>query len=157
MDDRITRQAVIDSFRGAYRFLSNFHPCRVALDGQMYRSVEHAYQAAKTMDRERRKEVHRFTAGGAKRWGDALHKRPDWNAVKLDVMLDLLRQKFLGDGCLAAQLLATGERALIEGNTWGDTYWGTCRGCGKNHLGRLLMQVRSELRRQQLSAGRCLE
>jgi ribA/ribD-fused uncharacterized protein len=148
MDDRITRQVVIDSFRGAHRFLSNFHPCRVALDGQVYRSVEHAYQAAKTTDRERRKELHRLTAAGAKRWASALPLRPDWEAVKLDVMHDLLRQKFLGDEGLAAQLLATGEHDLIEGNTWGDTYWGVYRGCGNNHLGRLLMQVRSELRQQ---------
>ncbi len=145
MGDRTTQSFVIDSFRGAHRFLSNFHPCRVALDGVVYRSVEHAYQAAKTTNRERRKELHGLTAGGAKPWGRALPRRPDWEAVKLDVMHNLLRQKFLGDEDLAAQLLATGDQDLIEGNTWGDTYWGVCSGRGTNHLGRLLMQVRSEL------------
>jgi ribA/ribD-fused uncharacterized protein len=157
MGDRTTRPFVIDSFRGAHRFLSNFHPCRVALDGEVYRSVEHAYQAAKTTNRERRKEVHSLTAGRAKRWGSALPLRPDWEAVKLGMMRDLLRQKFLGDEGLATQLHATGDQDLIEGNTWGDTYWGVCRGRGHNHLGRLLMQVRSELRRRPLSAGRGLE
>ena len=57
----------------------------------------------------------------------------------------LLRQKF-GDAWLRAKLLATGDAELIEGNYWHDTFWGMCNGKGENHLGRLLMEVRSELR-----------
>ena len=93
---------VLDCFSGRRPFSDD--ALEVALDGEVYRSVEHAYQAAKTTDRERRKEVHSLTAGGAKRWGSALPLRPDWEAVKLGVMRDLLRQKFLSDRGLAAQL-----------------------------------------------------
>lgn len=43
------------------------------------------------------------------------------------------------------QLLATGGVELIEGNDWGDAFWGVCGGYGQNWLGVLLMLVRSEL------------
>lgn len=59
-------------------------------------------------------------------------------------MEDLLRQKF-SKTPLRRLLLATGEAELIEGNTWGDTYWGVCHGVGQNHLGCLLMKIRGEL------------
>jgi len=44
------------------------------------------------------------------------------------------------------RLLATGDQELIEGNTWGDRFWGVCDGEGQNQLGRLLMELRNELR-----------
>ncbi len=46
----------------------------------------------------------------------------------------------------AVYLLATGSAELIEGNDWGDDYWGRATPQGKNHLGVVLMQVREELR-----------
>lgn len=71
--------------------------------------------------------------------------RSDWEEVKLGVMEGLLREKF-SDPELRRKLLATGERELVEGNDWGDSFWGVCAGRGKNHLGRLLMKLREELR-----------
>ena len=44
-----------------------------------------------------------------------------------------------------ANLLATGKATLVEGNSWGDTFWGVCRGKGKNMLGKILMRVRKRL------------
>lgn len=135
----------ITSFHGEHSFLSNFHPCKVVLDGITYPSVEHAYQAAKTVDRAGRLLLSKMTtAGHAKRFGQALRLRPDWDRVKQSVMFDLLWQKFQ-DPILRARLLDTAPFRLIEGNTWGDTYWGVCRGTGHNHLGRLLMQLRDQL------------
>jgi predicted NAD-dependent protein-ADP-ribosyltransferase YbiA (DUF1768 family) len=58
-------------------------------------------------------------------------------------MLNLLRQKFQNPE-LREKLLCTGKLELIEGNYWGDTYWGVCRGVGENRLGKLLMLVREE-------------
>lgn len=137
---------IINAFVGRWRFLSNFAPVDVELDGLTYPSVEHAYQAAKTLDRAERGPIaHAQTAGIAKRLGRRVTMRPDWDTIKRDVMLDLLRQKF-AKTYMGVKLLATGNAVLIEGNTWGDTYWGVCLGEGKNHLGLLLMQVRSELR-----------
>jgi predicted NAD-dependent protein-ADP-ribosyltransferase YbiA (DUF1768 family) len=60
-------------------------------------------------------------------------------------MLRLLRLKF-NQLFFKRMLMQTGERQLIEGNTWGDTYWGVCDGEGENNLGKLIMQVRKELR-----------
>jgi predicted NAD-dependent protein-ADP-ribosyltransferase YbiA (DUF1768 family) len=62
-------------------------------------------------------------------------------------MLHLLQQKF-SDPVLKEKLLATGGAVLVEGNTWGDTFWGVYKRNGMNHLGRLLMKVRAECRGQ---------
>ena len=60
-------------------------------------------------------------------------------------MLEMLRRKFRTEP-YRSLLLGTGEMELVEENTWGDRFWGVCRGEGKNHLGRLLMQVREEMK-----------
>lgn len=86
------------------------------------------------------------TPGAAKRVGKTLTLRPDWEQVKDAIMLDVLRLKFaLPD--LRYKLLCTANVQLVEGNTWGDTYWGVCNGRGANKLGELLMQVRNEIRK----------
>ena len=61
-------------------------------------------------------------------------------------MKDLLEQKFAKPE-LKKLLLATDDMLLVEGNTWGDTYWGVCNGIGFNMLGKLLVELRSQLRR----------
>lgn len=135
----------IDSFQGDYRFLSNFWYAKVVLDGVDYRSVEHAYMSAKTLDQSLRNQIRSFDKpGDVKRFCRTITLREDWEEVKFGVMLDLVRQKFYIEP-LKSKLLETGDAELIEGNTWGDTYWGVCRGKGQNNLGKILMQVRSEL------------
>lgn len=136
---------MITSFTGEFRFLSNFWPARVVLDGLTYPTVEHAYQAAKTLSLAERSTIQRCgSPGDAKRMGTRVYLRDDWESVKLNVMEDLLRQKF-GHADLRQKLIATGAQPLVEGNTWGDTFWGMCRDKGQNHLGKLLMQIRDEL------------
>ena len=135
----------ISDFRGEYRWLSNFHLVEVKLDGLPYPSTEHAYQAAKTLDIAERLMIQALpTCGQAKRTGQRLKLRDDWEQVKVSIMLDLLRQKFARGTLLGQQLDATGDRQLVEGNWWGDTFWGVCGGVGENQLGKLLMQVRAE-------------
>lgn len=125
-----------------YDFLSNFHAATVRLDAVEYPTVEHAYQAAKTMDDDERAHVRSApTPGEAKARGGHVTLRPDWNDVKVAVMRGLLQQKF-ADGVLRDRLLATAPRVLIEGNTWGDRFWGVSEGEGQNWLGRLLMEIR---------------
>lgn len=138
------------AFSGEYRWLSNFYPAKVRLDGEVYPTVEHAYQAAKAaLDGPAAVAIRRTiqrasTPGEAKKIGNSLRLRKDWESVKLGVMLDLLRQKF-EHAELRTLLLGTGDAELIEGNWWNDTFWGVVDGKGKNHLGRLLMKVRKEL------------
>jgi ribA/ribD-fused uncharacterized protein len=135
---------VIDRFQGDYRWLSNFEPVDVVFEGELYPSVEHAYVAAKTLDRELRKYIAGLpTPGAAKRAGRALKLRPDWEMVKLTIMEDLIRAKFQHVR-LRRLLMSTVGMDIVEGNTWGDRFWGVCGGEGENHLGRLIMKIRGE-------------
>ena len=134
----------IESFSGEYRWLSNFWYCTIEYEGILYPSTEHAYQAAKTLDQvERQKMASMGTARESKKYGSNLEIRPDWNEVKVSVMLDVVRKKF-ENLALRIKLLETGNAELIEGNTWNDTFWGVCNGVGENNLGKVLMQVREE-------------
>lgn len=127
---------------GAFSFLSNFYEH----NGW---TVEHHYQAAKTDDPLWAINIlNARTPGQAKRMGRQAPMRGSWDEEKIAVMLVLLRVKFM-DPVLAQRLLDTGDAYLVEGNTWGDRFWGVCRGDGENHLGQLLMQVRSGLRQAQ--------
>ena len=110
--------------------------------GTRFPSTEHAYQAAKCVDANDRQHFIDCTPGQSKRRGKLVLKRPDWNQVKLNIMYELCQQKFQHPD-LMALLMATDGQELIEGNTWGDTYWGVCGGEGSNHLGQVLMQIRS--------------
>lgn len=137
---------MINCFDGEYRWLSNFWPCYVQLDGEWYNSVEAAYVAAKTLDEEKRAEIRRMEyPGQIKRFGRTLKLRHDWETVKVSIMLELLRQKFKKDSDWGNKLVATENQMIVEGNTWGDTFWGVCNGKGKNMLGKLLMQIRNEI------------
>jgi len=134
-------------FKGEFWWLSNFSESKVRLDGAEYRTVEHAYQAAKTTNVAERQEV--MDAPGprvAKKLGRKVTMRSDWDQVKLQVMEDLLRQKFAAGTELAGKLVATGDGQLVEGNWWGDMFWGSCKGVGQNHLGKLLMKIRNDLK-----------
>lgn len=139
---------MISQFRGKYRFLSNFFPSVVLLDGIEYQTVEHAYQAAKTFDTQARLRIR--NAQGpmqAKRLGKRLKLRPDWEDQKLAVMYELLRQKFAHPH-FRQMLIGTGNTTLVEGNTWGDTFWGICDNRGENNLGALLMRIRREIQNE---------
>lgn len=140
-------QRVIDSFWDEHRFLSNFYVAEFKFMGFMLPTVEHGYQAFKTDDYERQMEIlDAETPGQAKRLGQRVNLRPDWDIVKVGIMTSLVRVKFFTNEELATKLLATRPLKLIEGNTWGDTFWGVCNGRGENYLGRILMKVRRELR-----------
>lgn len=139
----------IDFFIGPHRFLSNFEGPSVTYEGVEYKGVEWGYQAAKTHDLSARSRVRECTTPAqARRMGQSIPLRPDWNDVKLLVMEELLRQKF-NHPEFQPRLMATGDAHLREGNWWWDTFWGqiqTPQGWrGLNHLGRLLMKIRYEL------------
>jgi len=141
----------IEHFNGPFSFLSNFYPAEVHLDGLEYPTVEHAFQAAKSVSLQHRERVQSAsTPGKAKRLGRGVKLRHDWEDVKVAIMGDLLRSKFTYHEDLGVKLLATGDAHLVEGNDWGDTFWGVCNGVGENWLGQLLMQVRRELQEDKL-------
>lgn len=136
-----------------YRFLSNFYAAEVEWEGKKYRSTEHAYQAAKSLDpivRENIRNHPKFV--DAKKLGGELDCRPDWEDVKIGVMEDVVRQKFTKHQDLKEMLLATGDAYLEETNYWHDCFWGvcTCNGpkckTGANNLGKILMKIREEIK-----------
>lgn len=143
---------MIDCFDGKFAFLSNFYPSPMTVDGIIFPTVEHLFQAAKTVSLvEREKIAAATTPGQAKRLGRNVILCDNWEEIKDDVMLNALRLKF-AILPLREKLLATGNEELVEGNTWHDNIWGNCS-CdrckkieGQNKLGKLLMQVREEIR-----------
>lgn len=140
------KEKKITKFFDEYRFLSNFWPCDVEFNGIIYPSVEHAYQAQKTTDIQTRINISKMkTAGEVKTYGKTLPVRCDWDDIKFQIMEDLVHQKFFNNYKLKGLLMATDDAKLVEGNTWGDVYWGVCNGVGENNLGKILMKVREEL------------
>lgn len=138
----------VNRFVGQYAFLSNFYEASVWVDKQRYLTVEHAYQAAKTLDEQSKKLIREAkTPAIAKNLGKAVTLRPDWDDVKVEVMTALVRQKFQSP-FLRAMLLKTGDRELIEGNYFNDKFWGFClkKNVGENWLGKILMKIREELK-----------
>lgn len=136
----LTRENVIDYFgmgkdAGKHSFLSNFYE-----HGGW--TVEHHYQAAKTDDADWAAKILKApNPTVAKKLGRLAPVRRGWDDHKVHVMRTLLRLKFSSPE-LALSLLDTGNAQLVEGNWWGDTFWGQCNGVGENWLGRLLMDQR---------------
>lgn len=134
------------TFRGT--FLSNFWPVEIRWENITYPSVEHAYVAAKTDDKNVRYFVSSInTPGKAKRFGRQLILRDDWEDVKLNCMREILALKFAHPD-LMQKLKDTAPEYLQELNDWGDTFWGvvSVNGelVGENWLGRLLMEIRDD-------------
>ena len=138
----------IDRFRGEHAFLSNFHRAPFAWQGREWPHAEGAFQAAKTRDERERERIRTAPSPAeAKRLGRRADLRLDWDRVKDDVMHAVLQAKFAVPA-LRDALLATGDAELVEGNTWGDVYWGRVDGRGRNQLGRTLMRIRDDIRRR---------
>lgn len=156
---------MILKFEGRFRFLSNFHPCQIEHQGIKYPSVEHFYIAMKVTDEQLidgryitpgdfREMIAKIKEPGlAKKIGKKVKLRKDWDSKKLEFMNWAVREKFKDDK-LKQLLLETNNKELIEGNSWHDNFYGQCscdkcKDKGKNHLGKILMQVRDELRGQK--------
>jgi ribA/ribD-fused uncharacterized protein len=149
----------VGQFQGKYRFLSNFWPATVVYEERIFPSVEHAYVWAKFfhLDFPNVKEIQYYInglkAGQVKTYGRQATEPPGmkrkWAGMSEAVMAKLVESKFSElNPVLVDQLLATGDAELVEGNTWGDKFWGVdlSTGKGDNRLGKLLMQRRAELR-----------
>ena len=145
----------ISAFRGSHDFLSNFYAADVEFEGAEYPTIEHAFQAAKSLDFGQRRAIKNAkSASEAKRMGRKIKRREDWFDVSLNVMESLVRQKFTRYPELKNKLLETGDAILIEGNNWNDRFYGAVydtnrnEWMGENHLGKILMKVREELKQE---------
>ena len=127
-----------------YGFLSNMHECPVVYDGIRYNSSEAAFQAQKTKNLEERKKISQMNGSNSKRYIRTIPIRDDWDDVRLEIMEAVCRAKFDQNPPLKELLIYTLGEELIEGNTWGDTFWGVYKKHGQNHLGKILMKLREE-------------
>jgi hypothetical protein len=135
--------------RDPYGCFSNFSAHRVEIDGLIWPTTEHYFQAMKFAgtlheDDVRMAKTPREAADMGRDRSRPL--RPDWERVKDAIMEHAVFAKFTQHDDLRASLLATGDATLIE-HTKNDRYWGDGGdGTGRNMLGITLMKVREELR-----------
>lgn len=143
---------MILEFKGEYDFLSNFYRCDVDVFGHVFPSSEHAFMSRKCNDPDwiKRCTDRAVTPAKIKTDGRKVELVHDWEDIKFSVMETVVRAKFTQNPDLLKRLVATGNQNLVEGTWWGDRVWGVCLksnpNIGENHLGRILMKVREEIR-----------
>lgn len=143
----VTDQGVYGFFKD-HRFLSNFHECKIIYSGLVYLNTEAAYQSAKTNSAVMRQMFTTMRAVDARRAGQKLELRSDWHAIRKPVMERITLIKFMSHPELKDALLATGDKYLEETNYWQDKFWGRdIEHNGENNLGKILIEVRSHLKR----------
>ncbi|MDB5299381.1 MAG: hypothetical protein JWO87_1044 [Phycisphaerales bacterium] len=132
-----------------YGCFSNFAPYPIRLDGKLWPTSEHYFQAQKFNDPPHREAIRKANSPmlAARMGRDRKKKlRRDWESAKVSVMTNAVRAKFTQHEDLRAILLNTADAKLVE-HTENDDYWGDGGdGSGRNMLGQILMRVRSELR-----------
>jgi N-glycosidase YbiA len=150
--------------RDQFGFLSHFHASPILLDGELWPTVEHYYQAQKSEDSAYRAAIRAaLRPGMAKRLAahpaaprrisrdswfrrNATLPRPDWPEIRLHIMRRADRAKYLQNADLMALLIATGDAELVEDSP-GEPFWGTGPdGMGANWAGRILEEIRGDLR-----------
>lgn len=162
----MTKTYDVFEFKGPYAIYSNFAytPMVVpSLGNRKFYYLENAYQAGKSEDPAVWEEFTDplMTPGQAKRKGQLLKLRPDWEGIvrldsepltpfKIAWMYELLQIKFRPT-LWRRKLQGSMSGEIVEGNDWHDLWWGVCNGkckygphepTGENHLGKLLMKLR---------------
>ena len=131
-----------------YREFSNFSAFPVDFDGLHWPTTEHYYQAQKFTDPDLKTMIRNAPQPlAAKTLADQYRDRmrPDWQAVKDEVMYRAVRRKFELHAPLRALLLSTGDEDIMEAAPH-DNYWGSGPdGAGENRLGRIMERIRAEL------------
>ena len=143
----------IGSFREENSFLSNFYDAPVTYNRITYNNSEAAFHSQQVLTDEERMAFSSLHATEAKKLGRKVSIRYDWEAIKVQIMKDIVYAKFSQNEELGEKLIATGDAYLEEGNDWEDRVWGTVDGKGANLLGNILMEVREKLskERQQMT------
>ena len=144
---------MIYEFKDEYDWLSNFSDVDVILDGITFKSVEHAYQSAKSEDKNWKNFCSDYSnsAGKIKKESHSIIIKENWEDIRVSIMFSLLVQKFNTEP-YKTKLIETGEVYIQEGNNWNDKFWGFCfkTNYGKNNLGKLIMVVRNDLTTNKL-------
>lgn len=129
----------------SYGFFSNFAPYPILIENEIWKTVEHYFQASKFVDENVRLKIKKLdspmqAANEGRNRKNTL--RNDWEDVKERIMYKALLYKFLQHPKLRKELILTGDSTLVE-HTQNDKYWADGGdGTGENRLGILLMKVR---------------
>lgn len=132
----------------AYGCLSNFHDTEVKIDGCVWRTAEHYYQAEKFLNEKIKRSVRNApNAKEAAKLGrnekDLI--RSDWDFVKVVKMYNVVKSKIVQTSLVYVTLLSTGHKSIVE-NSPMDEFWGIGKsGKGENVLGRIYMSIRNEI------------
>ncbi len=161
--DGIKNYHPIDSFTGDYHFLSNFW------EGDPFewfnprveklwhcKTGEHGYQADKSLSEVAQNAIlEAVSPGMAKKLGRACVLDPEFDARSLATMASMLDAKFdlVKQPRITLRLIETYPARLVEGNTWGDVFWGQVNHVGQNNLGKLLEKRRAHARMEAIQAG----
>jgi len=141
---------MITSFSGDHKFLSNFYECPIEIEGQNFRSAEHAYHSRKFTDSAikqvletlKPEDIHKVVC----KWSPC----SDWENIRDDWMVRCVHEKFKQNPRLRHKLLRTGNRFLLYQNYYHQQFWGTCACAdhrkipGENELGWILMRERDQ-------------
>ena len=137
----------ITEFKGEYLFLSNFYLSEVEYNGLFFQNAEAAFQSSKIKSKNIRKKFSKMNPIQAKLVGEKIEATTEnWEELKFDIMEKICYNKFTSNKVLKNKLLETKDKELINNNTRGDTIWGISNGVGENHLGKILMKIREELK-----------
>ena len=136
-------------FRDNFYFLSNMYPCKVNYRGTEYTCAESAFQAQKCTKESEKLMFNNINGFDAKKIGRKVSLKSNWEKEKLSIMEEIVRSKFIQNPSLAEKLIGI-EGVIQEDNSWGDTFWGVYNGRGENHLGKILMKIRYELKNSSL-------
>ncbi|MBD2253070.1 NADAR family protein [Nostoc parmelioides] len=139
-----------------YGCFSNFSPHSIEIQGTYWSTVEHYYQAQKFVGSVDAAIIPTIRDSRTPEEAAALGRcssrqlRPDWDFVKIIVMREAVLKKFLTHADIREVLLSTGNEVLVE-NSSCDYFWGCgADKTGQNHLGKILMSVREEIRKLQV-------
>lgn len=136
-------------FGAPFAEFSNMSRHTIEMDGEIWLSVEHYFQAQKFPSSPHQDAIRRAKLPSVAAWLGQTREVPlraDWESVKDDMMRKGVRAKFTQHPELRTLLLSTGETVLIE-HSASDGYWGDGGdGSGKNTMGKILMEIRQELR-----------
>lgn len=137
------------STKDPYGGFSNFSKHEFELEGVIWPTSEHYFQAQKFDDKDYQERIRASPSPSiAARLGRSrkVPIRADWEDIKVGIMHKVVVVKFKSHPELIQLLLSTGEEEIVE-KTTKDYYWGCGKnGTGKNMLGKILMQIREELR-----------
>jgi ribA/ribD-fused uncharacterized protein len=139
---------VFSSKSNTHQELSNFYSAPFLLEGKIWASVEHYFQAQKFPTDPSLQERIRLatTPQSAKILGrtKSEHFHPDWNKQREYFMEKALEAKFAQNPALQNILKSTYPLHLIEHNPY-DSYWASGKeGKGQNRMGTLLEKLRAD-------------